>query len=80
MQNLHNKPVKVKTTWTRAEVAEMFGICTVTLHGWLEERKYKLRPRKAITIKELDEIFAIFGDPRPYIEAERAKLIPQKGK
>jgi hypothetical protein len=39
-----------------------------------------LRPRKAITVKELNEIFAFFGDPRPYIAAERERLALKRGK
>jgi hypothetical protein len=80
MQNYNKYIEHIKTTWTRSEVAEMFNISTKTLHDWLEERQYELRPRKAITVKELNEIFAFFGDPRPYIAAERERLALKRGK
>jgi hypothetical protein len=80
MAKIHNKPEIVKLKWSRAEVADMYGICTLTLMGWLEERGYKLRPRKAINLKEFEDIIAMFGDPRAYTAAERAKPYPKKGK
>jgi hypothetical protein len=72
------KPVKVQTTWTRTEVAEMFNICARTLKNWLEAANYALRPRKAITFKQKEEIFALFGDPTVYVEAEREKLAQEE--
>ena len=74
MQYSKNKPVKIKATWTRTEVAEMYDICARTLKNWLKDANYVLRKRKAITLKQLHEIFALFGDPRVYAEAERVKL------
>ena len=71
---------KIKMKWSRAEVAEIYGICTLTFMGWLDERGYKLRPRKAINVKEFEEIKALFGDPRAYVTAERAQLQPNKNK
>jgi hypothetical protein len=68
------KQVKIQTTWTRTEVAEMYGICPRTLDNWLKYANYVLRPHKAITFKQLHEIFALFGDPRVYVAAEREKL------
>lgn len=80
MPNIQKQTEKIKMKWSRAEVAEMYGICTLTFMGWLEERGYKLRPRKAINVKEFEEIKALFGDPRDYVAAERAKLYAKKGK
>jgi hypothetical protein len=80
MQNHHNKPVKIQQKWSRGEVAEMYGISTNAFMGWLEERNYKLRPRKAINQKEFDEILLLFGDPREYSSKELAKLQTKRGR
>lgn len=74
MQYNREKQVKIQTTWTRTEVAEMYGICPRTLDNWLKDANYVLRPHKAITFKQLHEIFALFGDPRVYVAAELEKL------
>lgn len=80
MSKIQKQTEKIKMKWPRAEVAEMYGICTLTFMGWLDERGYKLRKRKAINLKEFEDIKALFGDPRDYVAAERAKLLPKKGK
>lgn len=74
------KPEKAKMTWTRIEIAAMYGICTKTLDMWLEEADYKLRPRRGITFKQRGEIFALFGNPLDYIAAEREKEEQMKKK
>jgi hypothetical protein len=78
MQYNRNKPVKIQTTWTRTEVADMYGICARTLDNWLKDANYVLRPHKAITFKQLHEIFALFGDPRAYVKAETEKLAQEE--
>jgi uncharacterized protein YjcR len=80
MQYNKKKLVPIQATWTRTDVAEMYGICPRTLKNWLKAASYKLRPRKAITFKQLEEIFALFGDPRVFVEAERKKLEQVKQK
>jgi phage antirepressor YoqD-like protein len=78
MQYNRNKPVKIQTTWTRTEVADMYGICARTLDNWLKDANYALRPHKAITFKQKEEIFALFGDPTAYVKAESEKLAQQE--
>jgi hypothetical protein len=80
MSKIQKQKEVIKMKWSRAEVAEMYGICTLTLMGWLEERGYKLRPRKAINRKEFEDILKMFGDPRVYVAKERARLQPKKGR
>ena len=80
MSKIQKQTEVIKMKWSRAEVAEMYGICTLTFMGWLKERGYELRPRKAINVKEFEDIKALFGDPRAYVAAERARLHPKKGK
>jgi hypothetical protein len=80
MQYNKNKPVKIQTTWTRTEVAAMYDICARTLKNWLKDANYVLRKRKAITLKQLQDIFALFGDPRVYVETERVKLQEEERK
>jgi hypothetical protein len=63
MRNKTRQTEKVQSTWSRLEVADMFGIDPKTLADWLKDANYQLRPRKAITRKELDGIFEIFGNP-----------------
>jgi hypothetical protein len=80
MRNRNNKPVKIQQKWSRGEVAEMYGISTKTFMEWLEERQYKLRPRKAINQKEFDDILLLFGDPRVYTAKELARLQLRNGR
>ena len=55
-----------KRTYTKGELAELYGISIDTLRKWIkpiEEQNLDLKRRKVLTPKEVKQIFALLGEP-----------------
>jgi transposase len=55
-----------KSTYTKRELAELYGISIDTLRKWIkpiEEQNSDLKRRKVLTPKEVMQIFALLGEP-----------------